>query len=211
MEYSKIDLSNAIEGCSEKQTSHIDFMNTLTHSSLNCEYLLSIHEWYLYYSSHEEYGNCICNKNIKNLYYIKNKINGNLLLVGSSCIKKIADCDVKTEILKIKKQKDSIIAKKRYQDNSPIREFKKELDLIFRESCEKVEEEYYYNKKKMKLLFDKLKITVIKSGKNTGRTYFEMMQNSQKTIIWICENTDTPNNLYLQMYDLIMNKKLIKK
>jgi hypothetical protein len=70
-----------------EQTNHNQFKTILLKHSNNGDYLEAIKEWNLVYIEVEE-NHCICGKQILKNCNIKNKSNGNDLIVGSTCVKK---------------------------------------------------------------------------------------------------------------------------
>lgn len=75
-------------------------------------------EWYCYNVDEDTSGTCICGHKLGNLYYIKNKINGKTLIVGSSCVKKFGEKSMVDYVKRVEKKRAEKKAKeKRLADN----------------------------------------------------------------------------------------------
>lgn len=77
----------------------------------------AIEEWDLYNKESKiTINNCICSQNIEYNYFIKNKYNNNILVIGSSCISKFCNDDV-VEVHKISVKKRKYDGDKRMCQN----------------------------------------------------------------------------------------------
>lgn len=85
-------VSDNYEEAAREWTDIIFGFNTDTFKTNRHDELYSNYKTYReYYDRYKEYryvGNCICNVNIKHINLIKNKLNGNIVVVGSTCIKR---------------------------------------------------------------------------------------------------------------------------
>lgn len=67
-----------------------ELLNILLTNSTTTDFNKAKDEWELVnITKTDDCSNCLCGKEIKELCYIKNKLNDNVLVVGNECIKKI--------------------------------------------------------------------------------------------------------------------------
>lgn len=66
--------------------------------SVSKDPILALKEWRYYKYLYRE-GFCICSHKSDNLYYIKNRFNGNILSIGPNCIDKVLEPDLKLSSL----------------------------------------------------------------------------------------------------------------
>lgn len=100
------------------------FIEILKENSVSDNYDDIINEWRLYeYSLLPHVNNCICGINIDKNFIIKNNLNDNELIVGSTCIKKFMKKEMYEEankILKyekfIKKNNETILESGKYKN-----------------------------------------------------------------------------------------------
>jgi hypothetical protein len=83
------------------------FIAVIVYYSESLNYIDSIEEWDLLIKENETISNnCICSQNIEYNYLIKNKLNSNILVIGSSCITKFCNDDVvNVHKISVKKRK----------------------------------------------------------------------------------------------------------
>ena len=85
------------------------FIAVIVYYSESLNYVDSIEEWDLLIKENETISNnCICSQNIEYNYLIKNKLNNNILVIGSSCITKFCNDDV-VNVHKISVKKRNLI------------------------------------------------------------------------------------------------------
>lgn len=65
-------------------------MDSLVKDSTITDFTKAKEEWILVnVEKHDDWNQCLCGKDIKELCYIKNKVNEKVLIVGNECINKI--------------------------------------------------------------------------------------------------------------------------
>jgi uracil-DNA glycosylase len=85
----------------EKKDKSEKFLCILNYYSVNMNNIPSIDEWEVYDRDDPDNNDasfCICSQPITNKYYIRNKFNNNILRVGSECVKKIDNKDIREQI-----------------------------------------------------------------------------------------------------------------
>lgn len=118
-----------------------NFWKTLKENS-NDKTTSCIDEWDFLGFVFNGVDNCICGKDIKNLYEIKNSENDNILIVGSSCVKKFmpnVHMQYKTKVQKIKKEMKDIL---KYYDGHRCKKCKIYWKKVHRCPYNKLNEAY---------------------------------------------------------------------
>lgn len=105
-------------------------------------------EWYCSNSSLNQEGKCICGHPLRNLYYITNRLNKKVLIVGSTCVKKFDKADMTKYVEGVEKEvrvkkatakkklneeaKYELLKKKQTENNIPLSIRKEFLEKRFK-------------------------------------------------------------------------------
>jgi len=93
------------------------FVAVIIYYSKSLNYNNAIQEWILITKENKNSSkNCICSQNIEYNYFIKNKINNKILIIGSSCITKFCNDDI-TNMHRISSKKRKYDGDKRMCQN----------------------------------------------------------------------------------------------
>jgi len=203
--YTHLDIDNDIRiyetDALSQAAKHKKFMEIITSMSESNNYYEAIHEWRQYTISYID-DVCICTTSIYNRYHIVNMLNDNQTIVGSVCIKKVPKCFFKDKIISLDKEIKSRDTKiKNYLKTESVNKF---FDRFNKSYDTKINKILTDCTKGINDVITKSKKTLIMSGFNEGRSYYNIFINSPKTIVYCVEHYDTPPPLYKELYKLLL-------